>query len=261
MTMFDSHCHLNDEHLLPEVEEEISAAKKEGVKAIIVIGWDLPSSKKAVELAHRYEGIYAAVGFHPENLDDISDDALKEIEALSADDKVVAIGEIGLDYHWFKEEEHRQKQKEWFIKQIELANRVGLPISIHGREASGDILEILKAHTPNYGGVLHCYSGSVETMKELVKLGMYFGFDGPITYKNAITPRECVKECPIDRLLVETDAPYLPPVPHRGERNGPKFIPIIVRAMAELKGLDEYQLRQKLWNNFERLFRVKHYED
>jgi len=261
MTMFDSHCHLNDEQLLLRVEEEISSAKKEGVKAMIVIGWDLPSSKKAVELAHRYEGIYAAVGFHPENLDDVSDDALKEIEELAHDAKVVAIGEIGLDYHWFKEESHRSKQKEWFIKQIDLANKVGLPISIHGREASGDILEILKAHTPIHSGVLHCYSGSVETMRELEKLGMYFGFDGPITYKNAVTPKECVKECPIDRLLVETDSPYLPPVPHRGETNSPKYIPLIVRAMAELKGVYETLLRQKLWNNFERLFRVKHHED
>ena len=261
MTMFDSHCHLNDEQLLLRVEEEVSSAKKEGVKAMIVIGWDLPSSKKAVELAHRYEGIYAAVGFHPENLDDVSDDALKEIEELAHDTKVVAIGEIGLDYHWFKEESHRGKQKEWFIKQIDLANKVGLPISIHGREASGDILEILKAHRPVNGGVLHCYSGSAETMRELEKLGMYFGFDGPITYKNAVTPKECVRECPIDRLLVETDSPYLPPVPHRGETNSPKYIPLIVRAMAELKGVDETLLRQNLWNNFERLFRVKHHED
>ena len=258
MNLFDSHCHLNDKRLLEEVEAVLNDAFQAGVSRIIVIGWDLPSSKKAIEIARNHPGVYAAVGFHPENLDDISDEALKEIERLAHEDKVVAIGEIGLDYHWFKEEEHRVKQKEWFIKQIELANRVGLPISVHGRESSGDILEILKNHRPVRGGVMHCYSGSVETMKEMLKLGMYFGFDGPITYKNAVTPKECIRECPLDRLLIETDSPYLPPVPHRGETNHPKYIPLIAKAMAEIKGMDEAELAKNLGKNFEALFPVKH---
>ncbi len=258
MNLFDSHCHLNDERLLKEGEVVLNDAFEAGVNRMIVIGWDLPSSKKAIEIAQKHPGVYAAIGFHPENLDDVSDDALEEIERLAHEDKIVAIGEIGLDYHWFKEEDHRANQKVWFIKQIELANRVGLPISIHGRESSGDILEILKAHRPTRGGVMHCYSGSVETMKELLKLGMYFGFDGPITYKNAVTPKECVRECPLDRLLVETDSPYLPPVPHRGETNYPKYIPLIVKAMADIKGMDEGELAKLLGKNLEALFPVKH---
>lgn len=257
MTYFDSHCHLGDAAFKDDLEAVYGRALEKGVTRVLVLGWDLTSSREAVELSKRFEGVYAGVGFHPENLEDVSDDALKEIEALAANEKVVAIGEIGLDYHWFKDPEPRLKQKEWFIKQIELANRLELPISVHARDASGDTLEILTKHPAKFGAVLHCYSGSVETLKSFSKLGYYFGFDGPITYKNAIEPKECVKACPLDRLLVETDSPYLSPVPLRGTRNEPSNIPHIVSAMADLRGISVEEMSEHLNRNFEELFHVK----
>ena len=257
MKYLDSHCHINDDALYPIRDELISRAREAGVGHLLVIGWDVESSKKAVEIAHEYEDIYAAVGIHPENLDGINEDSLKQIEELAHDDKVVAIGEIGLDYHWFHEKEHHELQKVWFIKQIELANKLNLPISIHAREASGDLLEILKNHPVNRSGVLHCYSGSPESLKEFAKLGFYFGFDGPITYKNAVEPKESVKACPMDRILTETDAPYLTPVPFRGKQNEPAYIPHILAQMASLKEVEENQMAEQVKKNFEKLFSVE----
>ena len=255
--LFDSHCHLGDDAFVNDLEDVYQRALDHGVNRILVLGWDLKSSKQAIEIASRFDGVYAAVGFHPENLEEVSDAALKEIEMLSKHEKVIAIGEIGLDYHWYKDPSIRDNQKGWFIKQIEIANRCKLPVSIHAREAYGDMLEILKVHKPLYGSVLHCYSGSVESLKIFAKLGCYFGFDGPITYKNAIEPKECVKACPIDRLLVETDSPYLSPVPLRGTRNEPKNIVHIASMMADLKGIDVETLSEQLNRNFEELFHVK----
>ena len=257
MKYLDSHCHINDDALYPIRDELISRAREAGVGYLLVIGWDVESSKKAVEIAHEYEDIYAAVGIHPENLDGINEDSLKQIEELAHDDKVVAIGEIGLDYHWFHEKEHHELQKIWFIKQIELANKLNLPISIHAREASGDLLEILKNHPVNRSGVLHCYSGSPESLKEFAKLGFYFGFDGPITYKNAVEPKESVKACPMDRILTETDAPYLTPVPFRGKQNEPAYIPHILAQTASLKEVEENQMAEQVKKNFEKLFSVE----
>lgn len=257
MEYFDSHCHLNDEILLPRIVDVINDAEVAGVLTMLVIGYDLPSSRKAVEIANRYPSVYAAVGFQPQNLEEVSDDALEEIKKLAKDPMVVAIGEIGLDYHWYKDKEDHEKQKVWFIKQIELANELGLPISIHARDAIQDTYDVLKAHPCQKKGVLHCYSGSVEMLREFAKLGYYFGFDGPITYKNAKEPKECVKECPLDRILCETDSPYLPPTPHRGETNEPKYIPLIVQAMAELKNLTQEEMAKILFENFKRLFPVK----
>ncbi|MBP5216468.1 MAG: TatD family hydrolase [Bacilli bacterium] len=257
MKYLDSHCHINDDVLYPIRDELISRAREAGVGYLLVIGWDVESSKKAVEIAHEYENVYAAVGIHPENLDGINEDSLKQIEELAHDDKVVAIGEIGLDYHWFHEKEHHELQKVWFIKQIELANKLNLPISIHAREATGDLLEILKHHPVNRSGVLHCYSGSPESLKEFAKLGFYFGFDGPITYKNAVEPKESVKVCPMDKILTETDSPYLTPVPFRGKQNEPAYIPHILAQMASLKEVGEDEMAEQVRKNFEKLFSVE----
>lgn len=257
MYYFDSHCHLNDPSTLERIDEEIALLREAGLKAVLCIGYDVISSKQAIELAERYEEVYAAVGVHPENLEGLTLDCLKEIKELAKHPKVIAIGEIGLDYHWYKDPEVRKAQHPWFIAQIKLANELGLPVSIHAREATEDVYKILKENPVNAGAVLHCYSGSVESMKEFAKLGLYFGFDGPVTYKNAITPKECVKLCPSDRLLVETDSPYLSPTPFRGKPNNPKNIPFIVAEMAKLKETSEESLNNQLWENFARLFRVK----
>lgn len=257
MRLFDSHCHLNDDGFQNDVKDVYQRALSNGVDRILTLGWDLKSSRAAVALANQHEGIYAAVGFHPENLEEVSDEALLEIEELAKQKKVVAIGEVGLDYHWFKDPEHHQKQKIWLIKQIELANRLQLPLSIHARDCLGDMTELLLAHPAKYGAVLHCYSGSVETLKILAKQGYYFGFDGPITYKNAVEPKECVKACPIDQILIETDSPYLSPVPLRGTRNEPTNVLHIIKQMALLKEISEEEMSDKLNANFERLFHVK----
>ncbi len=256
-TYFDSHCHLNDDALYPKRGEIIARALEASVRTLLVIGYDLPSSRKAVEIANEFPCCYAAIGYQPENLEGAKKEDLDEFRALSRNPKVLAIGEIGLDYHWFKQESDRNNQKEWFIAQIELANELNLPVSIHAREALGDTLAILKEHPLKRKGVLHCYSGSVETMAELAKLGMYFGFDGPITFKNAVEPKRCVEACLEERILVETDAPYLAPVPYRGKENESKNIPIIVEEMAKLRGVSVEHMSEALCRNFEALFRVK----
>ena len=253
--LFDSHCHLNDKSI--KVKKAISNAKERGIDTFLVVGWNVRSSKKAVRIAKRYDGVYAAVGVHPENYAEEHKNALKTIEKLAKNDKVVAIGEIGLDYHWKCDEETKENQKIWFINQIELANKLKLPVSIHARDASEDVYEILKEHPIENGFVLHCYSGSPEMMKEFAKLGAYFGFDGPITYKNSKTPKRCVIECPLDRLLVETDSPYLPPVPYRGKKNEPAYIKEIFNEMVKLRETTPEELSEALNNNFERLFGVK----
>lgn len=253
----DSHCHLNDPALLPQAKEVVERASLMHVSTLLVIGYDLESSRQAVEIAERFSHCYAAVGYQPENLEGISEEKIQGIKELAQHEKAVAIGEIGLDYHWYHEPEEHENQKKWFIRQIELANELHLPVSIHAREAYGDTLELLKAHPVEQKGVLHCYSGSPELLREFAKLGYYFGFDGPITFKNAKTPKACVVECPIDRLLCETDSPYMAPEPLRGTRNEPSNIPLIVKKMAELKGMSEEDVASAIARNFENLFHVK----
>ncbi len=258
MNYLDSHCHINDERLLEVQEAVFATAKEEGVNTIMVIGWDLESSELAVKMAEAHEGVYAAIGFHPENLEAISEEAIQQVKELTKSPKVIAIGEIGLDYHWFKDPKDHENQKKWFIRQIDLANELDLPISIHARECTQDMYDLLKEHPLKRGGVLHCYSGSAEMLPLFAKLGLYFGFDGPITYKNAKEPVKAVEVCPLDRILSETDSPYLPPVPHRGERNEPKYIPIIVSKIAEIKKLSIEETAGIIEENFKRLFLVKH---
>ncbi|MCQ2911915.1 MAG: TatD family hydrolase [Bacilli bacterium] len=254
--MLDSHCHIDDDKLIEERAEVIKNAKEAGVNLIMTLGTDLESSKSCVKIANEFEGVYAAVGFHPQNLENVSDKALEEIKELAKDKKVIAIGEVGLDYHWFKDPKDREFQKVWFNKQIEIANELNLPLSIHARDAEQDTYDLLKNNFPKAGCVLHCFSGSTEMMEQYLKLGAYIGFDGPITYKNSITPKENVRRCPLDRILTETDSPYLAPVPHRGERNEPKYIPLILEEMAQLKGLSKEEMERVVFENFERLFKV-----
>ena len=254
--MFDSHCHLNDENLYPRIEEVIRDANKTGVKKFLVVGYDKASSLLAVDIAHRYEGCYAAIGVHPTEIDGVGESDYKEIMDLASDKKVVAIGEIGLDYHWVKDPLQREKQKEWFIRQIEFANEHHLPISIHNRESTEDCVEILKEHTPKYGGVMHCYSGSVETMEVVIKLGLHIALGGTVTFTNAKTPKEVAEVVPLDKLLIETDSPYLTPHPHRGEKNEPKYICLVLEEIARLKDMSKKHLEDVIYKNTCRLFNV-----
>ena len=256
MKIIDTHCHLNDETLYKDLDGVISRAQKVGVEKMVVIGWDKASSELAIKLAEQYDFIYAVIGFHPENIFDINDEILYETLNLYTHPKVVGIGEVGLDYHWTKEPEKRELQKAYFVKQIEFANKVGLPISIHSREAFNDTLEILKEHKPLHGGVMHCYSGSVESIDELINLNLYIGLDGPVTFTNSKTPKEVAAEVPLERLVVETDCPYLSPHPLRGTVNEPANISLIVDAITDIRGMSKKHLLDVLYQNSCKLFNL-----
>lgn len=256
MRIIDTHCHLNDETLYKDVDNVILRAQKAGVEKMIVIGWDKNSSELAIKLAEQYEFIYAVIGFHPENIFDIDDKQLYETLDLCKHPKVVGIGEIGLDYHWTKGTDKQALQREFFIKQIEYANKVHLPISIHSREAFADTLEILKNHKPLYGGVMHCYSGSVESINEIINLNLYIGLDGPVTFSNAKTPKEVAENVPLDRLVVETDCPYLSPHPLRGTVNEPSNICLIIDAIADIRKMSKKHLLDALYQNSCKLFNL-----
>ena len=251
------HVHLNDEAFASDFSKAIAEAKENGVTMMLIPGWDLASSRLARDIARKFDGVYFAAGIQPENITPSWKEDLLEIEKLATDDKCLAIGECGLDYHWDNKEETKLSQKRCFAAQIELANRLGLPLSIHVRDASQDTYEMLREHNALQSAVLHCYSGSPEMLRQFAELGLYFGFDGPITFKNAVSPKECVKECPIDRLLLETDSPYMTPVPFRGKRNEPKYIPLIAEAVSALKDLPLRVVAEKTSDNFIRLFHVK----
>ena len=256
MKIIDTHCHLNDEALFKDLDNVINRAQQAGVEKMVVIGWDEASSKLAIEIAEQYNFIYAAIGFHPENIFDINDEILYRTLELYKHPKVVAIGEIGLDYHWTKEPEKRELQKEYFIKQIDFANKVGLPISIHNRDAFNDTLEILKAHKPQHGGVMHCYAGSAENLKDIINLNMHIGLGGPVTFTNAKTPKEVAAEVPLEMLVVETDCPYLAPHPLRGTVNEPTNISLVVDEIANLRQMSKKHLLDALYKNSCELFKI-----
>ena len=256
MRIIDTHCHLNDEALYKDLDNVISRAQQAGVEKMIVIGWDKASSELAIKLAEQYDFIYAVIGFHPENIFDVSDKELYELLNLSKHPKVVGIGEIGLDYHWTKDPDKREIQKEFFIKQIEYANQVKLPISIHSREAFNDTLEILKQHKPLYGGVMHCYSGSVENINDIINLNLYIGLDGPVTFRNAKTPKEVAAEIPLEKLVLETDSPYLSPHPLRGTVNEPSNLILIADEIANIREMSKKHLLEVVYDNSCKLFNL-----
>ena len=256
--LIDTHVHLNDDAFKEDVEGVIRQGLAAGVELFFVPGWDLPSSYEAQELSHRYKEVYFMAGFQPENLDGVRMSDLNRIAELSDDPKCIAIGECGLDYHWKKDDDTKTVQKAFFLAQIELANRVGKPMSIHARDALEDTLELLSAVPGQAGAVLHCYSGSAEMLERFAKLGLYFGFDGPITFKNAVKPKEALAACPLDRLLLETDAPYMAPTPMRGKRNEPAFVRYVAEEAARIKNLPLREVEEKTTSNAFDLFHVKH---
>ena len=225
--------------------------ESDGLEALVTVGYDTASSLKAAELAARHPRVYAAVGLHPEDLLDAPADWLKRIEALLSHPKVVAVGEIGLDYYW-KENAPREAHREAFAMQLELAAKYKLPVIIHDREAHGDTMELLRKYRPR--GVLHCFSGSVEMMKEAVSLGLYIGLGGAVTFKNARVPVEVAREVPLDRLLTETDCPYMAPVPFRGKRCDSTMIAYTAEKIAEARGISADEVLEAGRRNAEELF-------
>lgn len=254
--IFDSHCHLNDPELYKDLDNIISNALNNNVKKMLVIGYDKESSFLAAKLAHKYNFIYAAVGFHPVEIDDVSEDDFLQVMSLIDKDKVVAVGEIGLDYHWVKDEAKQEKQKEYFIKQIQYADKLDVPIVIHNRESTKDCLEIIKQHTPRRKGVMHCFSSSVEIAKEFIDLGFYISFGGPLTFTNAKQPKEVARAIDLKHVLVETDCPYLTPHPYRGKRNEPAYISLVIKQLAEIKNIDIKEVEDITYNNTCKLFHV-----
>ncbi|GKU77107.1 putative metal-dependent hydrolase YabD [Paenibacillus sp. L3-i20] len=233
--LFDTHTHLDSYKFDEDREEVIERARAAGVDLMINIGFDRETIPTTMALAEKYEFIYAAVGWHPVESIHMKPEDLEWIEGLCSHKKVVAIGEIGLDYHW--DTSPKDVQQRVFREQIRLARKVGKPIVIHNRDAHEDILRILKEEKASeVGGVMHCFSGSLETAKQCLDMNFYISFGGPVTYKNAKVPKEVLAQVPLDRLLIETDSPYLTPHPYRGKRNETSYVALIAQAAAEIKG-------------------------
>lgn len=252
---FDSHCHLNDPSLYQDLDNVITRSLQSGVTLMNVIGYDVKSSLKALEIAKKYDGVYATVGIHPNDLHKMEENDFSIIESLLNEEKVVAVGEIGLDYHY--ENTMMELQKEYLVKFLYLANKYDKPIVIHVRDATNDAYTIFKEHKHLIkGGVMHCYGGSKEMAMEFIKLGLYIGIDGPVTFTNARVVKEVVKAVPLETLLIETDCPYLTPHPFRGKRNDPSYLPLVAQEIARLKNVSVEEVALITTNNAKRLFRV-----
>lgn len=253
--IFDSHSHYDDEAFDEDRYEVIKEISDAGVIGILNCGASLKGARDSVILANKYDFIYAAVGIHPSYAEEVNSDVLAEIEQLCSNEKVRAIGEIGLDYYW-EENPSRDIQKEAFRAQMQLANNLALPVVIHDRDAHKDTLEIMKEF-PEVKGVVHCFSGSVEFAKECLRLGYYIGFTGVITFKNAKKIMEVAREVPVDKILVETDCPYMAPTPYRGKRNQSPYIIQILGKIAEIKEIPIEILNNQIISNTKQLLRIK----
>ncbi|MGM0831083.1 MAG: TatD family hydrolase [Bacillota bacterium] len=253
--LFDTHVHLNAEQFDEDLEEVISRAREAGVEKMVVVGFDRPTINRAMELIEQYEFLYASIGWHPVDAIDLKDEDLAWIEELSNHPKVVAIGEMGLDYHWDKSP--KDVQKEVFRKQIHLAKKVKLPIIIHNRDATQDIVDILREEgAEEVGGIMHCFSGSPEIAQECVDMNFYISLGGPVTFKNAKKPKEVAKEIPLEKLLIETDCPYLAPHPNRGKRNEPAYVKLVAEQIAELKEVSLEEVENITTENAKKLFNI-----
>ena len=255
MPIFDTHAHYDSSAFNPDREAVLAALPEAGVALVVDPGCDLPTSRAALALAEQFPHVYAAVGIHPEDCAGYTDADLDALRQLCRHDKAVAIGEIGLDYYW-AENPPREFQQQVFRRQLELALELDMPVIIHDREAHGDSLAIVKEY-PGLRGVFHCFSGSPEMAAELLKRGWYLGFDGPITYKNAKRAPEVAAMTPLDRILVETDSPYMTPVPFRGKRNDSRYLPYVLEKLAEWKGVTTQEMTDITFANGKRLFGIE----
>ena len=252
--LVDVHAHLDDEQFEGEVAEIVSRAKANGVEKIITNGTNVSSSKRAVEIAESFDEVFCAVGIHPEDIDGFCMDDLKEIERLCECDKVVAIGEIGLDYHF--RSDNKLEQIKVFEEQLKLAHKLALPVVIHCRDAVGDMLEILKRNKDllSFGALMHCFSESVEVYREIEKMGLYISVGGVLTFKNAKKVVEVASICDRTKIVLETDCPYLAPVPKRGERNEPQNVRFVAQKLAEIWRMSEDEVAKITIENAKRLF-------
>lgn len=253
--LFDTHVHLNDKKYEEDLVDVIDRAQHDGVSKMLVVGYDARTNRVAIELAEKYDFIYAAVGWHPVDAIYLTDELFAELEEQAKHPRVVAIGECGLDYHW--DTSPHDVQKEVFIRQIKLAQSIKKPLIIHTRESIADTLEILKEQEAKVvGGVMHCYSGSVETAHEFIKLNFKISLAGPVTFTNGRKPQSVAKDIPLEELLVETDAPYLTPHPHRGKRNEPAYVSLVAKKIAEIKELSYEDVCEQTMRNACELFKI-----
>lgn len=255
MQFFDSHAHYNDQKFDKDRKQILDQIYKENITQITCVGYDIESSKRAIEISKEYDFIYSTVGISPNDIQNVEIDDLKIIKDFAKNDKVVAIGEIGLDYYWNKE--NKEKQKEFFIKQIELADELDLPIVIHCRDAVMDTLDILKNRiNPKRRGIFHCCMLNKELIKEAVKLGFYISFSGNVTFKSA-KPVDSINEVPIDKILIETDSPYLTPEPFRGNRNDSRNVKLVASKIAEIKNMSLKEIANVTYENAKRIYLIK----
>ena len=253
MNFFDTHAHYNDEKFEEDRNIIIREIKENNIKYVTVVGYNIESSIKAIEIANKYDNIYATVGISPNDLDSQID--LEKIESLAQDKKVVAIGEIGLDYYWNKE--NKDLQKDIFVKQIEIANKMDLPISIHTREAVYDTLEVLKNRIKvKNTGIFHCCPLNIELIKEAVKLGFYISFSGNVTFKNSKNANKCIEAVPIDKLLIETDSPYMTPEPYRGKRNNSIYVKLVAQKIAEVRNMELEDIAKITLENGKKVYKI-----
>ncbi|RNA66057.1 TatD family hydrolase [Alteribacter keqinensis] len=253
--LFDTHVHLNADQFEDDVNDVIERAQQAGVKEMVVVGFDEKTINKAMALVEQYDFLYAAVGWHPVDAVDMTDEHLAWIEELSAHPKVVAIGEMGLDYHWDKSP--AEVQKEVFRKQIRLAKKLNMPIIIHNREADQDVVDVLKEEDAGeVGGIMHCFAGDMAIAKQCLDMNFHISFGGPVTFKNARLPKEVAAQIPMERLLIETDSPFLAPHPNRGKRNEPAYVTLVAEKLAELKGVSYEELIEETRINAKRLFNI-----
>lgn len=254
MMFYDTHAHYDDGRFDSDRETLLPELYRQGIGLINTIGTDIPSSRASIALAEQYPFIYAAVGGWPGNVGDMTEQDLEEYRAMASHEKVVAIGEIGLDYYY--DDVPREIQKHWFDRQMALAEELSMPVVVHDRDAHGDCMDMVRKWAGRVTGVFHCFSGSAEMAAELTKLGWYVSFTGVVTFKNARRALEAVAAVPMDRIMIETDAPYMAPVPYRGRRNHSGYVPLVAEKIAEVKGMTLEEVAKITTENGKRFFRI-----
>lgn len=253
--IFDTHAHYDDEAFDEDRDALLTELPENGIARVVNVGASLASCGRTIELMNRYDYIYGAIGVHPSETAELNDEAFEWLRQQCQLEKCVAVGEIGLDYYW--DEPDRELQKEWFRRQLNLARELAKPVIIHSRDAAKDTVDLMtEEHAEEIGGVIHCYSYTKETAEVFLKMGFYFGIGGVLTFKNAKKLKEAVAYIPLDRIVLETDCPYLAPEPNRGKRNSSLNIPYVVKALAEIKGVEEETVRKAAWENAHKLYRL-----
>lgn len=254
--IFDSHAHYDDAQFDEDRLDVLSHLKDAGVERVVNIsnGWD--DLLKTLELIKEVPFLYGTVGIHPCKVSELNEERMEQMKDFCSRDKIVAVGEIGLDYYWMSDP--KEVQKEWFVRQLQLAKEVNLPVVIHSRDASKDTFDIMKAeHAGTTGGVIHCYSGSLEMAREYVKMGYFLGIGGVVTFKNSKTLKKVAAEIPLEHIVIETDCPYLAPTPHRGKRNSSAYLPLVIEEIARLRDISPEEVERVTYENAKRLYGMK----